>query len=114
MGALLKECVGAVAVSEVVVLPGLAVGGLTGADGVAVDEDLDGANVAGEVSGVVVGLGQGVRGDLGVVLGRRWGAVAKPGLQLEQSHRLLGVVELACDCSSGSMAGNTSPDIAER
>ena len=61
--------------AEVVVLPGLAGGGGAGGDGVAVDEDLDGAHVAGEVAGVGVGPGQRVRGDLGVVLGglgERW------------------------------------------
>src|SRR5664279_1548582 len=35
-----------------------------GGDGVAVDEDLDGADVAGEVTRLGVGLGQGVRADL--------------------------------------------------
>jgi hypothetical protein len=49
-------------VAEVVVLPGLAGRGGAGGDGVTVDEDLDGADVAGEVAGVVVGAGQGWRG----------------------------------------------------
>ena len=38
--------------AEVVVLPGLAACGGAGRDGVAVDEDLDGADVALEVAGV--------------------------------------------------------------
>jgi hypothetical protein len=67
--ALFEEAVGAPAVAEVVVLPGLAGGGCAGGDGVAVDEDLDDADVAGEVSGLGIGLGQCVRGDLGVMLG---------------------------------------------
>jgi len=51
-------------VAEVVVLPGLAGCGGAGGDSVAVDEDLDGADVAGEVPGVVVGAGERRRGDL--------------------------------------------------
>jgi len=51
-------------VAEVVVLPRLAGRGGAGGDRVAVDEDLDGADVAGEVPGVVVGPGQGDRADL--------------------------------------------------
>jgi hypothetical protein len=47
--ALLEEGVGAQPVAEVVVLPRLAGFGLPGGDGVAVDEDLDGADVALEV-----------------------------------------------------------------
>jgi hypothetical protein len=45
VGALLEERVAAVAMSQVIVLPGLAASG----DGVAVDEDFDGAQVAGGV-----------------------------------------------------------------
>jgi hypothetical protein len=44
--ALLEEAVGAPAVAEVVVLPGFSGGGRAGGDGIAVDEDLDGADVA--------------------------------------------------------------------
>ena len=75
--ALLEEAVAAPAVPEVVVLPGLAVAGRAGGDGVAVDQDLDGAEVAGEVAGLGVGLGQRVRADLGVVLGGGRGAVSR-------------------------------------
>jgi hypothetical protein len=63
MWALLEEAVGAVSVAEVVVLPRLAGRGGAGGDGVAVEENLDGADIASEVPGVGVGLGQGVRGD---------------------------------------------------
>jgi hypothetical protein len=66
---LLEEGVAAVAVSQVVVLPGFVGCGGAGGDGVAVDEDFDGAEVAGEVAGVAVGLGQGGGGEFGVVLG---------------------------------------------
>jgi hypothetical protein len=48
---------GAVAVAEVVVLPGLADGGRAGGDGVPVEQDLDSADVAGEVPGLGVRLG---------------------------------------------------------
>jgi hypothetical protein len=54
---LFEEGVGAPAVAQVVVLPGLAAGGGAGGDGVAVEEDLDGADVAGEVASVGVGPG---------------------------------------------------------
>ena len=112
--ALLEEAVGAVAVAQVVVLPGLARGRGAGGDRVAVDEHLDGAHVAGEVAGVGVGPGQRVRGDLGVVLGGVRGAVSEPGLQLEQGHRLLGVVELAGDGRPGAVAGDVAADVGGR
>jgi hypothetical protein len=78
---LLEEAIGAVAVAEVVVLPRLPGRRRTGGDGVAGDEHFDGADVAGEVSGVAVGLRQGCRGDRGVMLsaeGLRWPSQAKP------------------------------------
>ena len=100
--------------AEVVVLPGLAAGGGAGGDGVAVEEDLDGADVAGEVPGLGVGLGQRVRGDLRVVLGGGRRAVPEPGLQLEQGHRLLGVVELAGDRGAGPVAGDVAADVGGR
>ena len=98
--------------SEVVVLPWLVVRGGAGGDGVAVKEHFDGAHVAREVPGVAVGLRQCVRGDLGVVLGGLWRAMTEPGLQLEQGHRFLGVVELAGDRGSGCVAGDVPPDIS--
>ena len=54
-------------------------------------------HVAGEVPGLCVGLAERVRGDLRVVLGggrRPVFDMREPGLQLEQGHRLFGVVEL--------------------
>ncbi|MCF2435931.1 hypothetical protein LV779_21960 [Streptomyces thinghirensis] len=52
VGALGQEVVAAVALAQVVVLPGLfSAGGGSGEDGFAVDQDLDGAHVAGEVVG---------------------------------------------------------------
>jgi hypothetical protein len=98
-------------VSEVVVLPGLTVGGLTGGNGVAVDEDLDGADVAGDIAGVAVCLGKGVRGDLGVVLGGLGRAVPEPGLQLKQGHRFFGVAELAGDGGPGAVTGDIAADV---
>src|SRR5260370_41797023 len=62
--ALLEEGVGAQPVAEVVVLPGLSAGRGARGDRVAVEEDLDGAHVAGEVPGFGVGLAERVRGDL--------------------------------------------------
>src|SRR5439155_27192476 len=59
-----EEVVAAVALAQVVVLPGLtAAGGGAGEDDVAVDENLDGAHVAGEVVGLAVGRGQGALQD---------------------------------------------------
>jgi hypothetical protein len=49
-------------VAEIVVLPGLAGDGGAGGDCLAVEEDLDRADVAGEVSGLGVDLGEGVGG----------------------------------------------------
>ena len=85
-----------------------------GRDGVSVDEHLDGADVAGEVAGVAVGLRQRGRRDLGVVLGRRGRAVPEPGLQLEQRHGLLGVVELAGDGGAGPVAGDVPAHVGGR
>jgi len=67
--ALLEEGVAAVPVPEVVVLPWLPGGRGPVLGGLPIDEDLDGADVALEVAGVAVGPGEGVRGDLRVVLG---------------------------------------------
>jgi len=66
----LGEVVGAPALAEVVVLPRLpTAGGGARQDGVAVDEDLDGAQVAGEVVGLAVGDGELALQDRGVVAG---------------------------------------------
>lgn len=54
---------------EVVVLPRLVVGSGAGGEGVAIDEDLDGADVAGEVPGVGVGACERGGADFRVVLG---------------------------------------------
>jgi hypothetical protein len=51
-------------VPEVVVLPGLAGRGGSVRDGVAVDEDFDGADVTGEIPGVDVGPGESAGADL--------------------------------------------------
>jgi len=72
VAALLEEVVGAVAVTEVEVLPGLALSRGAGPNRVAIDEDLDGSYVARKVTGVLVGLGQLGRADSHVVLSRDW------------------------------------------
>ncbi|MET7773421.1 hypothetical protein [Nocardia sp. NPDC005366] len=92
--------------TEVVVLPGFSGGCCAGGDSVSVDEDLEGADVAGEVPGLGICLGQGVRGDFGVMLGGIEGAMSEPCLQFEQGHGFLGVVELARDGGSGVVAGD--------
>src|SRR5439155_15458914 len=112
--AVLDVRVAALAVAELVVLPWFAVGGGAERDGVAVDEDFDGAHVAGEVAGVLVGAGQRGGADLRVVLGRLRGPVAEPGLQLEQGHRFLGVVELAGDGGAGPVAGDRAAHVGGR
>jgi hypothetical protein len=62
--ALLEEGVAAEPVAQVVVLPRFSGHCSAGGDGVAVEEDLDGADVAFEVAGVLVGAGQRVGCDL--------------------------------------------------
>jgi hypothetical protein len=64
-----------------------------------------------QVPGLGVGLGQGIRGDLGVVLGGVRTAMSEPSLQLEKRHRLFGVVELACDGGAGSVTGDVAANI---
>ena len=66
--ALLKERVGAVPVCEIEVLPRFAGSGSTSLDSVAIDQDLDGADIAREIAGIVIGLRQRGRRDLRVVL----------------------------------------------
>lgn len=63
-----EEGVGAVSVPEVAILPRLTLGNLAVLDGCAVDEYFDGPDVAGEVAGVVVGLGQRGRGPPALAL----------------------------------------------
>ena len=67
--ALVEELVGAQAMAEVVVAPGLSVGDRL-LQGVLVDQHFDRAQVACEVSGVGIGLGELGRGDGHVVLSR--------------------------------------------
>jgi hypothetical protein len=82
-----EEVVAAVTVAKVVVLPGLfAVGGCTGENAVAVDKDLDGADIAGEVVGLLVGGAQGSLEDLGVVTSAGRVLVAKPLLQIAEGQ----------------------------
>jgi hypothetical protein len=50
-------------------------------------------------------------GDLGVVPGGVRAAVAEPRLQLEQGHRLFGVVELAGDRGPCPVAGDAAPGV---
>jgi hypothetical protein len=66
--ALFEERVGAVAVPEVVELERATARGLPVGDRVAIEKNLDRADIAGEVSGLLVGLGQGERRDPRVVL----------------------------------------------
>lgn len=96
MGAFGEEVVAAVAaLAEVVVLPGLfAACGGAGEYGLAVDADLDGADVAGEVVGFPIGGGEGALQDRGVVAGAGGVFVAEPLLQVVEGERLAGVEEL--------------------
>lgn len=59
-------------------------------------------------------VSDGVRGDLRVVLRGLGRAVSEPGLQLEQGHRFLGVVELAGDRGPGPVAGDVPADVGGR
>lgn len=60
-----EEVAAAVALAQVVAPPGLlaAAGGGSGEDGLAVDEDLEGADLAGEVAGLLVGRPEGALQD---------------------------------------------------
>ncbi len=77
--------------AEVVVLPGLSAGRGARGDRVAVEEDLDGAHVAGEVPGFGVGLAERVQGDLRVVLG---GDRCPSPSQACSSNRVIGSLAL--------------------
>ena len=77
--------------AQVVVLPGFAAGCGAGCNRVAVEEDLDGADVAGEVPGLGVGLAERVRGDLRVVLG---GGRLRCPSQACSSNRVIGSLAL--------------------
>jgi hypothetical protein len=83
VGALGEEVVAAVPGAEVVVLPGLFTpDGGAREDGLAIDEDLDGADVAGEVVGLLVGRCEGALQDRRVVAGTGRVFVAEPLLQV--------------------------------
>jgi len=112
VGAFGEEVVAAVALAQVVVLPWLlAAGRCAGEDAVAVDEDLDGAHVAAEVVGALVGGRQGALQDFGVVAGAGRVLVAKPLLQVGQRQWLLGVEQLGGDGGSGAVAGQRAAGV---
>lgn len=78
-------------VPEIVLLPWCFISDRVGGDGVAVDEDLDGADVAGEVPGVGVGPRERGGADFRVVLGdrgERWPS------QACSSNRVIGSLAL--------------------
>lgn len=71
MLALLKEVVGAIAVAEVVELPRFGCGA-SAADQILIDQDFDGAKVAGEIARIGIGLGELQRRDFRVMLSCCW------------------------------------------
>lgn len=108
-----EEAVGALAVPEVVVLPGLAARDCAGGDGVPADEDFDGPQVAGEVSG----LGVALVGVFDVILAECWsGAVSEPCLQFEvnRSHsrlaRYRAALAAGADPAAVTTNGSTTTD----
>jgi hypothetical protein len=102
-------------VPEVVELERSAVACVAVGDCVAVEEDLDRADVAGEVAGVGVGLGELGRGDPRVVLRRAGAAVSEPGLlAVRTASAGPGVVELGRDRRSGAVAGDRAADVLAR
>ncbi|MET7396275.1 hypothetical protein ABZS66_22610 [Dactylosporangium sp. NPDC005572] len=112
VSALGEEVVAAVAVAEVVVLPRLfATGGGAGEDGLAVDEDLNGADIAGEVVGLAVGGAEGALRDLAVVAGAGSVFVAEPLLQVGERERLAGVEQLGGDGGAGPVAGECAAGV---
>src|SRR5215213_4369173 len=112
MRALVEEVVGAVAMTQVVEAPRLALSGGAAGDRILIDEHLDGAHVAGEVAGVGIRLRQTGGGDPGVVLRGLGRTVSQPGLELEERERLLGVEELGGNGRASPMAGNGASRIA--
>jgi hypothetical protein len=90
--------------TEIEVLPGRAARRRGVLDDLTIDQHLDGPDVTPEVASVRVRLRQAGGRDLRVVLGRLRRAMTEPRLQLEQGHRLLGVVELARDRGARPMA----------
>jgi hypothetical protein len=101
-----EEAVGAVAVSEVEVLPRFPRGRRAAHNSLAVDENLDRAHITGEIASVCVRFGQGGRRNPGIVLGGRWRTVAKPRLELKERHRFLRGCQKICSRSrNDALAG---------
>jgi hypothetical protein len=109
-----SERVAAQPVAEVVILPGLAGCGLAGGDGVAVDEDFAGADIAFEVARVLVGLSQRGGCDLRVLLGGVSGsrARARPAARTGSSvpWRCRGFVTPAQVRADATGEGGRHPD----
>ena len=112
--ALIEEVVSAKAMAEIVKAPWLAGSRCPIPDGVLINQNLDRTQVALEVSGALDRTRQPGRRHGSIVLRRCRRRVPKPGLQLEQRQRFLGVVELrrdrracpvACDAAARVTSG---------
>jgi hypothetical protein len=103
-----------VAVPQVKVLPGRAMGHCPLFDDLPVNEHLDRPHVAREILRIRIGFGQGSRGNAGIILRGLWRAMPQPGLQLEQGHGLFGVVELAGNGGPGAMTGDAPACVVQR
>src|SRR5207244_7700811 len=114
MWTLFKEAVRAETVTQVEVLPGCTLGRCAAGDRLSIDKHLDRTYVPRKIASVVVCLGEGRRRNARVVLGRLGRTMPQPGLQLEQRHWLLGVVELAGDRGPSAMAGDPPARIFHR
>src|ERR1700692_367246 len=110
---LVEEIVCAIAMSEIVELPGL-VGGSSAAHDFLVHKHFNGTKVAREVPSVSVRLSQFRWSDLGVMLRRSRRAVAEPFLEFKQRHRLFGVEQLRGNRRPSAMAGDVAAHICSR
>src|SRR5689334_20582173 len=114
MWALLEKAVRAEAVTQIEVLPRFALRRGSALHGVAIDKHFHSAHVSREITGVAVCRCQRRRGNARVVLGSFRRTMPQPGLELEQGHWFLGVVELACNRCTRTVAGDPTSRILQR
>src|SRR2546423_314777 len=88
--ALVEEVICTVAVSKIIELPRLG-GGSAIPNRFLVNEHFDRSQIASEIAGVCIRLGELGRSSFYIMLSRFWRAVAQPLLEFKQSHRLFGI-----------------------
>ena len=97
--------------SEVNELVGLSLASRSTFNCSTIEQDLNDRNVAFEVAGVDVSLGQLVGRDRGIPLRRSKATVPQPFLQGQQRHRLFCVIELRRDSRTSAVACDRSTNI---